>query len=130
MRIEAASRPRSSRARQFNFGIRAQGLKARKTIAQGKRSAALGQRIKNNSSPEGAKEGLICRRHFHPRIFCVEFSCDQRPAHQRTPLMEHEPHSRQEHDTREARSLTTAPARLSLPSSRADCPLRLDRGEG
>src|SRR5207244_12649939 len=39
--------------------LKLKGLWARKIIAQGKRSAALGQRVKSNSSPERATQSLV-----------------------------------------------------------------------
>ena len=62
------------------------------------------------------------------RLSALKSLCEQRPAHERAPLLEHEPHPRQGHHTREARSLAAASARLSVPSSRSNSrpPLRLD----
>ncbi len=39
--------------------LKVKGLKARQIIALGKRSAALGQRVKSNSSPERATQSLV-----------------------------------------------------------------------
>src|SRR5256885_12234320 len=39
--------------------LKLKGLKARQTIAQGKGSAALGQRAKSNSSPERATQTFV-----------------------------------------------------------------------